>query len=525
MAVVLDRGGQHVRRPIPSSARATEVQRARNALQSAAADLEKIAGELRDAGRRADAEIVETGVLIALDPELGARVVALIEDAGLAAEDALREAAEQTAIELSRLDDPTLALRADDVRSVGRRAAECAAGTEARSLDGILVAATLGPADVAELAPKVQGIALAGGGVTAHAAIVARSLGLPMVVGVGPALLEVGEGEEVVLDGDNGLIVRTPDVERAELAREYSQRRREVRAVAVARRSMPAETTDGHRIRILANASTAAELSEATAQGAEGVGLLRSELLFLDASGWPSFRDQVASLRPVLSQLSGRIATVRLFDFGGDKTPPFLRGVEQRGIDLLLSAPDQLRVQLAAIVEAGAGTNLRILVPMVTSPTQLHTVGDVLRAVLDGRPQPQLGAMIETPEAARCATDIARAADFFSIGTNDLTQLVLGLDREQSKSAPVVDARVMRLIAAAVQAAHAAQILVDVCGEAASEANAMPMLVGLGVDELSVAAARIGQVRQWVRELDFRDCQKESENLLRETRDTSRERV
>jgi phosphoenolpyruvate-protein kinase (PTS system EI component) len=227
----------------------------------------------------------------------------------------------------------------------------------------------------------------------------------------------------------------------------------------------------------------------------------------------------------VLGQLSGRIATVRLFDFGADKTPPFLRGVEQRGIDLLLSAPDQLRVQLAAIVEAGAGTNLRILVPMVTSAGQLHTVGDLLSAVVDGRPRPQLGAMIETPEAARCATEIASAADFFSIGTNDLTQLVLGLDREQSKSAPVADARVMRLIAAAVQAAHAAQILVDVCGEAASDASAMPMLVGLGVDELSVAAARIGQVRQWVRELDFRDCQKESENLLREARDTSRERV
>jgi len=524
-AVVLDRDGQHVRRPIPSSARATEVQRARNALQSAAADLEKIAGELRDAGRSADAEIVETGVLIALDPEFGARVVALIEDASLAAEDALREASDQTAIELSRLDDAMLAQRADDVRSVGRRAAACAAGTEPRALGGILVATTLGPADVAELAPTVQGIALAGGGVTAHAAIVARSLGLPMVVGVGPALLEISEGEEVVLDGDHGLIVRAPDVERAELARKQSLRRREARAVAVARRSMPAETTDGRRIRILANASTAAELSEATAQGAEGVGLLRSELLFLDAPGWPTFRDQVASLRPVLGQLSGRIATVRLFDFGADKTPPFLLGVRQRGIDVLLSAPDQLRVQLAAIVEAGAGTNLRILVPMVMSPEQLHAVDDLLSAVLDGRPRPQLGAMIETPEAARCAMDIAKAADFFSIGTNDLTQLALGLDREQSKSAPVADVRVMRLIAAAVEAAHKAQILVDVCGEAASDASAMHVLVGLGVDELSVAAARVGQVRQWVRELDFRDCQNESKNLLREVTDTSRERV
>jgi len=158
----------------------------------------------------------------------------------------------------------------------------------------------------------------------------------------------------------------------------------------------------------------------------------------------------------------------------------------------------------------------------VMGPEQLHAVDDLLSAVLDGRPRPQLGAMIETPEAARCAMDIAKAADFLSIGTNDLTQLALGLDREQSKSAPVADVRVMRLIAAAVEAAHKAQILVDVCGEAASDASAMHVLVGLGVDELSVAAARVGQVRQWVRELDFRDCQNESKNLLREVTDTSR---
>jgi phosphoenolpyruvate-protein kinase (PTS system EI component) len=184
-----------------------------------------------------------------------------------------------------------------------------------------------------------------------------------------------------------------------------------------------------------------------------------------------------------------------------------------------------LRTQLAAIVEAGAGSNLRILVPMVTDTSQLKAVRQLLDAILDGGPKPQLGAMIETPEAARGASAIAEEANFLSIGTNDLTQLVLGLDREQSKTAPVLDVRVLRLVAATVRAGHAARIPVDVCGEAASDPQAMPILVGLGVDELSVAAARVGQVRQWVRELDFTTMAKSAQLLLGETRHASRERV
>jgi phosphoenolpyruvate-protein kinase (PTS system EI component) len=316
-----------------------------------------------------------------------------------------------------------------------------------------------------------------------------------------------------------------PDVDRVSVALNDAARRTAARETAIARRLEPAQTKDDHRIRVLANASTVAELQEAADQGAEGVGLLRSELLFLEAADWPTFNQQVRSLRPVLARLANQTATVRLFDFGGDKTPPFLRGTRARGVELLLESPAALRTQLAAIVEAGAGSNLRILVPMVTDTSQLKAVRQLLDAILDGRPRPHLGAMIETPEAALGASAIAEEADFMSIGTNDLTQLVLGLDRDQSKTAPVLDVRVLRLIAATVRAGHAARIPVDVCGEAASDPQAMPVLVGLGVDELSVAAARVGQVRQWVRELDFTATAKSAELLLGETRHASRERV
>jgi phosphoenolpyruvate-protein kinase (PTS system EI component) len=284
-------------------------------------------------------------------------------------------------------------------------------------------------------------------------------------------------------------------------------------------------TKDGHRVCVLANASTVAEVVEGLAQGAEGIGLVRTELLFLDAPAWPTYEQQVNFLKPIFAQLRSLTVTVRLFDFGGDKTPPFLRGTSVRGVDLLLEFPEALKAQLAAIVDAGTEVRLRLLVPMVTNPNQLRVVREILGTVLDGRKTPLLGSMIETPEAALNAEAIATESDFFSIGTNDLTQLVLGLDRERSKSAPVTDIRVLRLIDATTRAARSARILVDVCGEAASDAVAMPILVGLGVDELSAAAARVGEVRKWVRELSFAGCREKADELLGEGTHAGRERV
>ena len=521
-AVVLDRANSRASGPVREADREVEAERARGALRLAATDLEGIAADLRRAGRGDEADIVETGVLMAMDPELAARVETLTLETGREAADALREAAEEMALELSLLPDPTLALRADDVRSVGRRAAAHLQGAARRISEGVLIAVSLGPADVAELAPTVRGIALSGGGVTAHAAIVARSLGLPMVVGVGAGLLEIEEGEEVVVDGDRGLVVRKPEPERAALARDDAHRRRTARETAIARRLEPAETQDGRRIRVLANASTVAELEEASRQGAEGIGLMRTELLFLEAPRWPSREEQVKVLRPVLARMFGQTATVRLFDFGGDKTPPFLRGISARGIEVLLNAPAEMRTHLAAVVEAGSGADLRLLVPMVTKPDDVRAVRAMLDTVLEGHGMPKVGAMIETPEAAEGAVDIAKLCDFLSIGTNDLTQLVLGLDRERSRKAPVMDPRVLSLIARTVRAGRRAQIPVDVCGEAASDASSLPVMVGLGVDELSVAAARVGQVRQWIRDLSFESSRRESDRLLEQAGHASR---
>jgi phosphoenolpyruvate-protein phosphotransferase len=513
-AVVVDRSSASDARVIEPPGREGELERARDALRLVAIELERIALALREAGRHEEADIIETSVMMAGDPGLDASVESLVMESGRTAAASLIGATEESAHQLAQLADPVLAERADDVRSLGRRAAARASGVQPGVVSGILIAASLGPADVAEIATNAQGVALAGGGVTAHAAIVARSLGVPMVVGIGAGVLDVEDGEEVVLDGDSGVLFRQPEPARIATTRVEAERRRVARQKAVASRLEPAETRDGHRLRVLANAASVAEVVEALEQGAEGIGLLRTELLFLDSQAWPDRAQQATFLRLILAPLTGRVVTVRLLDFGGDKTPPFLRGATARGIKLLLQAPDALKAQLAAIVEAGADVKLRILIPMVTGPEQVTAVRHALASVLAGSPAPELGAMIETPEAARGASEIANVSDFLSIGTNDLTQLVLGLDREHSKSAPVTDVRVMRLIDATVRAAHAAGIVVDVCGESASDAVAMPMLVGLGVDELSVAAARVGEVRQWIRGLDFGASRTDSERWL-----------
>jgi phosphoenolpyruvate-protein kinase (PTS system EI component) len=213
---------------------------------------------------------------------------------------------------------------------------------------------------------------------------------------------------------------------------------------------------------------------------------------------------------------------VRLLDFGGDKTPPFLEGTPLRGVQLLLDAPAALRDQLAAILEVASGIDLRILVPMITEPAQLTAVRRVLdecRAARAGHASiggvPLLGAMVEVPAAATMAPEIAAMADFLSIGTNDLTQLQLGVDRSASRRAAANHPAVLRLIDMSVRAAREANIGLSLCGESASDPMVMPLLVGLGVDELSVGASRVGLVRHWVRALDYSQARSAAELALR----------
>jgi phosphoenolpyruvate-protein kinase (PTS system EI component) len=276
-------------------------------------------------------------------------------------------------------------------------------------------------------------------------------------------------------------------------------------------------TRDGHAVRVLVNAATAAEARAGLQAGADGAGLVRTELAFLDAPAWPDEAAHRHALAPVLDALRGHTATVRVLDFGGDKTPPFLDGERRRGLSLLLDAPAVLADQLRAILDAGRDTGLRVLLPMVETPVQLLAAHDVLlHAVwrVPGATRPPLGAMVETPQAAANAYRLALRADFLSIGTNDLAHATLGSDRFGTGRASAHHPRVLRLIARTVAAARVGGVVVEVCGEAASDPVAMPLLVGLGVDELSVGAARVAAVRRWVRALEKGEASRLAERAL-----------
>jgi multiphosphoryl transfer protein len=354
----------------------------------------------------------------------------------------------------------------------------------------------------------VRGIALAVGGVTGHAAIVARGLGLPMVVGLGSDVLSLADGELCIVDADRSMVIVSPDRDRLEAVRAAIAAARDARARAMASRALPTVTRDGRAVRVLANAATPTEVRAALEAGADGVGLLRTELAFLEAKHWPTVAEHRRILEPALTQLRGLTATVRLLDFGGDKTPPFLKGVFGRGVELLLEEPEALSWQLEAILETGDETELRVLIPMVTEPGQVRAVRAAIEpiAARRGIRVPLVAAMVEVPAAAVMADRIASEVGMFSIGTNDLTSFQLGIDRTRPGGSPAHHPAVLRLIAATVDAARVAGIPVEVCGEAASNPLVMPLLVGLGVDELSVGAAAVARVRAWVRALDFEDA-------------------
>ena len=453
---------------------------------------------------------------MALDPTLREEVETLAGT--LTAGAALRSATERHAALLAALDDPMLAARATDVRELGRRAARLLSEDAAVvTVEGpsVLLADDIGPADVADLREsdlEIVAIVLGSGAATSHAAIMARSLGLPMVVGAGKALLEASAGTDVVVDGDAGRIYLAAETERLAWGRGRAEQLARERRRHARERALPTVTLDGRWMTLLANASTTVEVRAALETEAEGVGLLRTELAFLEARSWPTEEEHAAALAPLMALLSGLVATVRVLDFGDDKTPPFLTGTETRGLALLLSNPEALAAQLRAILRTAGGTDLRLLLPLTESAEQMRAVRRLLREAASnvGWPStlPPLGAMIETPLAVRRAHEIALEADFLSIGTNDLVQYTLGLDRAQplATARSAADPRVLSLIADTVAAAHEAGLTVEVCGESASVPELATLYVGLGVDELSVAPARLDEVRTTVRRISSTDA-------------------
>jgi len=419
-----------------------------------------------------------------------------------------------------KLDDPYLRERADDVRSVGRQVLARLLGVEAprgrMSAPGILVMSDLEPADTIALHPSsCHGIAVAHGGPTSHAAVLARALGIPAVVGLGERITEIDEGVTIALDGSTGVIQVDPSP--STIARVEAQRaeRLEREQASRARASAPAVTKDGRHVPIMANVGGSSDIAAALAAGCDGVGLFRSEFLFIGRDRMPTEAEQEQVYRAAAVALDGRPLTVRTLDAGADKPIPYLGLTAEanpflgvRGFRLTLARPELLTTQLRALVRVSIEHPVRIMFPMVATLEELQAgiaaVGNAARDVRTA--PPDVGVMVEIPAAALGASHLARIAGFFSVGTNDLTQYTLAADRGNEHLGDLADAfhpSVLRLIATTAEAGAAAGIPTAVCGELAADPTATALLLGLGVEELSMSPPAVPHVKDAVRAVDL----------------------
>ncbi|GGY19898.1 phosphoenolpyruvate--protein phosphotransferase [Paludibacterium paludis] len=458
------------------------------------------------------------------DPDVLDRAQAGIRT-GQSAAFAWKQAFTLCADRIAALPNPAQAARADDLRDIGLRVLRILTGTQLSMPDlpegSILIAEELTPSLTAGLdRTRVAGLCTIGGSPTSHVAILARSLDIPAVVGIDPAALALENGTPVILDGERGTLHAAPDEDA--LGRAVARRAEQQRMRASAHREAAQEavTTDGHRVEVVANIGGLDDAEQGLANGAEGVGLLRSEYLFLQRADAPSEEMQAEAYAGIARAVgTDRPLVIRTLDVGGDKPlgylpmpaedNPFL-GV--RGIRLGLARPDILRTQLRAILRAAPVTRLCIMFPMIATLGELRRCKAMVeeeRARL-GMPPVRIGIMVEVPSAAILAEQFAREADFFSIGTNDLTQYTLAMDRNHpalGNEADALDPAVLHLIRQTVDAAHRHGKWVGVCGGLASDPLAVPLLIGLGVDELSVSVPSIPQIKALVRRHAKSECE------------------
>ncbi len=474
-----------------------------------------------------------------------------IRDRLVSAETAVSQEAEQVAGALLALpgDDPAgLARRAEEVREIARRLLRNLLQAPFRSLaampvGSVLLAESLRPADAALIDPaRVAGVVAEDGGTDGHTAIMLRALGVPAVLGVPGLLASARPGAAVVVDGGSGTVVVNPTAETLAGARrrvsEYARERQRLGRL----RRLPAETTDGVTVDLHANLELPAELPLVAQAGATGIGLLRSEFLFMNRDAVPDEAQQLEVYRSVVEAMGGDPVTIRVLDWGGEKEIEALGAeglvplvAEQnpalgvRGIRLLLRQPALFETQLAAILRAGAHGPVRVLLPMVTTLAEVRAAREVLERVhrrlkrrgekLPDRPPP-LGIMIETPGAALSADALALEADFFAIGTNDLAMYTLAVDRSTAEVAALYDPlhpAVLRLVQFATEAALRLRKPVSVCGEMAANPRLVRLLLGLGLRCFSTNASALPRVKQAVRGLDSGECVRFARRVMEQT--------
>jgi phosphotransferase system enzyme I (PtsI) len=519
---------------VPEDARGEEISRFQQAVTTARRQLQKVRAKSADFHGSAAEELgylLDAHLQMLDSARLLRGVSARIEGSGANAESAVWSEIESLAEQFESIDDPYLKSRAQEVREVGDRIlrnltaeggflgfGEVEPGT-------VILAEEITPADTALMDPRrIGGFAGLIGGTEGHTAIMARSLGIPAVLGCSGLLQAARNGSRVIVDGSRGLVIVNPSPSRL---LEYERAREAFLAEAASLaqlRDLPAVTQDGLRVSLQANLELPREIGQAVVAGAEGVGLLRTEFLFMNREDLPSEEEQYESLVQVIDGMGGRPVTVRTLDVGGEKLAASIAdrhgesvnpALGLRAVRLGLREPDLMETQLAAILRASAHGPLRILLPMISASGEVEAVRMILERVAarlraEGRRLPDrlppLGVMIEVPGAALAADALAKVSDFFALGTNDLTSYTLAIDRSDERLAHLYNPlhpAVLRLIQFAIEAGRQAGIPVSICGEMAGDPRYVPLLLGLGVRDLSMAATTLPRVKARVRALEL----------------------
>ncbi|MBM7624173.1 phosphoenolpyruvate--protein phosphotransferase [Sporohalobacter salinus] len=514
-----------------------EKERLQEAIQTSKEDLNSLKEKVKVEMGEDKAEIFQAHLMLVEDPELISTIQDKIETKKINVEAAVDEAVKEFATMFENMDDEYMQGRASDIRDVGNRILKNLLGIDTTSLLGIedeviLVARDLIPSDTAQIdKDKVLAFATEQGSRTSHTAIMARSLEIPAVTGVNDLLADVESETEIIVDGLEGEVILNPTKEKLmeyeEKAKEYQNRREEL----IQLKEVAAETKDGHAVELAANIGTPKDLTGVLKQGAEGIGLYRTEFLYMDRDSLPSEEEQFEAYKEVAEKVDGPVI-IRTLDIGGDKELSYLDLPEEmnpflgyRAIRISLDRPDVFKEQLRAILRASVYGEVKIMYPMISSLEELRAANNILEEVKEELRQEnkefdedlEVGMMIEVPATAMIADALAQETDFFSIGTNDLIQYTTATDRMNNNISHLYQPfhpAILKFIKRVVDAGHAAGNWVGMCGEVAGDKRLTPFLLGIGLDEFSMSSILILEVKERIRNMTLTEAENIAQKVL-----------
>lgn len=504
--------------------KATEKQKAQDALTAVAEILRESIEKLKSKDMKEQAAIMEAHRMMVQDPMMADNIMAKIEELGNAPQGVLK-AAEEQAVMFEQMEDEYFAVRAVDLRDVGKRVAKYILGVKEPEVGDekvILCGREIEPSVIAGMeTEKIAGVLLGSGSTTAHAVIIAKARAIPTIVGLNKEdrIDRIADGDHVIMDGERGEIVINPAPEDIASYDEKIKKQKELAEHYAALKDLPAVTTDGVKVDLMANIGTHMDVDNALNYGAEGVGLFRSEFVFMGRQDIPTEEDQFKAYKEAIEKCKGKLCVIRTMDIGGDKPLPYLNIPEEenpflgyRAVRISLQRRDLFLPQLKAILRAGVYGKAAIMIPMIINVAEFKKVKEFieeakLELAHEGKAYSddvQVGIMVETPAAAIMTPVLAKYVDFFSIGTNDLVQYTLAVDRGNANISYLYNhfnPAVLRLVQRTITSARENGIWAGMCGEMASDPNAAVLLMAMGINELSMSAPSIPRVKEKIRSI------------------------